>query len=347
MSIRLTEVTRRFGATAAVDALTAEVPQGCFFTVLGPSGCGKSTLLRLIAGLDPVDGGRIALDGRPVAGPGLHIPPEARGVGVVFQSYALWPHMDVLGNVAFPLESAGLGRAAARDRARAHLDSVALGGFAARRPADLSGGQRQRVALARCLAAGARIVLMDEPLANLDPHLRAAMEEELSAFHARAGTTTLFITHDQREAMALSDLVAVMRAGRIEQLATPQDLHDRPANAFVAGFVGQGSLVACQVVAAAGGQARLRLPCGSDWTVRAAPTARPGPGCVLLRPADLVPDPAGLPARVTGATFRGSHWDLRVAIEGLPDPLLMTRPQRAAAGEVLRVALRGGWLLPS
>lgn len=213
MSIDLSGVTRRFRALTAVDGLTTRIETGQFFTVLGPSGCGKSTLLRLIAGLEPLDAGAIALNGRSVAGPGLDLPPEARGLGVVFQSYALWPHLDVLGNVAFPIEATGRGRKAARLEAEAHLRSVALQGLGTRRPADLSGGQRQRVALARCLAGRARVVLMDEPLANLDPHLRAAMEEELSAFHRTSGATTLYITHDQREAMALGDRVAVMNGG--------------------------------------------------------------------------------------------------------------------------------------
>lgn len=346
MSISLTAVTRRFGSSAAVDALSAEVPQGCFFSVLGPSGCGKSTLLRMIAGLEPLDEGRIALAGRPVAAPGLHIPPEARGVGVVFQSYALWPHMDVLDNVAFPLESTGLRRAEARSRARAHLGSVALTDFARRRPADLSGGQRQRVALARCLAAGARIVLMDEPLANLDPHLRAAMEEEMSAFHARAGATTLFITHDQREAMALSDLVAVMRAGRFEQIATPQDLHDRPANAFVAGFVGEGCVLPVDVLAVTAGQALLRLPGGHEMQATADPVARTGAGQVLVRPADVQADPAGRMARVRSAVFRGRWWDVRVDLPGLPVPLRLSLPRKASVGDQVPVLLTGGWLLP-
>lgn len=346
MSISLSAVTRRFGAARAVDGLTAEVPKGCFFSVLGPSGCGKSTLLRMIAGLEPLDSGTIALQGRTVAAPGLHVPPEARGVGVVFQSYALWPHMDVLDNVAFPLEASGLPRATARGQARSHLDSVALTGFADRRPADLSGGQRQRVALARCLAAKARIVLMDEPLANLDPHLRAAMEEEMSAFHARANATTLFITHDQREAMALSDLVAVMRAGQFEQIATPQDLHDRPANAFVAGFVGEGCIVPVQVLAVAGTTAHLRLPDGSVIEASTAATARPGAGQVLLRPSHLHPDPAGKPARVRAAVFRGQWWDVRVDMPGLPVPIRLSLPRRVTVGEIVPVLMTGGWLLP-
>jgi iron(III) transport system ATP-binding protein len=345
MSITLENLTRRYGASQAVDRLSATIPTGCFFTVLGPSGCGKSTLLRMIAGLEPLDEGRIALEGRVVAGPGLHLPPEARGVGVVFQSYALWPHMDVLGNVAFPIEAAGASRSAARAEAKRHLHSVDLARFADRRTADLSGGQRQRVALARCLAAQARIVLMDEPLANLDPHLRAAMEEEMTAFHARAGATTLFITHDQREAMALSDLVAVMRAGRFEQIATPQDLHDRPATAFVAGFIGRGVVLAAEVTGTAPGQAALRLAGGPCATARAT-GARTGPAQVLLRPADLRVDPAGVSARVLACAYRGDHWEARVQLDGLADAMLLNLPQRAAPGDALAVVIAGGWVLP-
>jgi len=360
MSISLSGVSRRFGAgPAAVDRLSVEIPAGCFFTVLGPSGCGKSTLLRLIAGLEPLDAGSLALEGRPVAsrtgaGPGLHLPPEARGVGVVFQSYALWPHMDVAANVAFPIEAAGLRRAPARAEALRHLDSVALAGFGARMPAALSGGQRQRVALARCLAARARVVLMDEPLANLDPHLRAAMEEEMAAFHARAGATTLFITHDQREAMALSDQVAVMRAGRFEQVAPPQELHDRPANAFVAGFIGRGTVLEAVVTGTARGRARVRLMPGLEVEVRAG-SAQNGPvqngqsqtgaAQVLLRPGDLAADPAGVAAQVLGSAYRGDHWETRVTVAGLARPLLLALPQRAAPGERVGVVIAGGWLL--
>ncbi len=343
MSITLDTLTRRYGATPAVDALSADIPTGCFFTVLGPSGCGKSTLLRMIAGLEPVDAGTIALQGRRVAGPGLHVAPEARGVGVVFQSYALWPHMDVLGNVAFPIEAAGTPRRTARAAADDHLASVDLAGFGARRPADLSGGQRQRVALARCLAARARVVLMDEPLANLDPHLRAAMEHEMAAFHARAGATTLFITHDQREAMALSDLVAVMRAGRFEQVAPPQVLHDRPANGFVAGFIGRGVVLPCTVTGVSPGAARVALAPGLEFDAR-ADAAVAGPAAVLIRPGDLRVDEAGTPARVVSCTYRGDHWEAQVTLSG--HAALLSLPQRAQPGDSLPVAISGGWTCP-
>ena len=352
MSIALSGLTRRYGRLSAVDDLGVEVPGGAFFVVLGPSGCGKSTLLRLVAGLEVADAGTIALEGRAVAGPGLHVPPEARGVGVVFQSYALWPHLDVRGNVAFPLEARGMAPRAARAAAEPHLRTVALEALADRRPADLSGGQRQRVALARCLAGGARTVLMDEPLANLDPHLRAVMEDEIAAFHTKAGATTLYITHDQREAMALADRVAVMREGRFEQVASPQDIHDRPATAFVAGFVGRGAVLPAEVVKAAAGRAQVMLAPGRMVEVAAPGDARAGPGQLLLRPADLALAGAGgaepgIPARVRQVRFRGDHSEVEAVLDGLPDtPVLLTLPHRPVVGEALALAVRGGWLLP-
>lgn len=347
MSIDLSGVTRRFRALTAVDGLTTRIETGQFFTVLGPSGCGKSTLLRLIAGLEPLDAGAIALNGRSVAGPGLDLPPEARGLGVVFQSYALWPHLDVLGNVAFPIEATGRGRKAARLEAEAHLRSVALQGLGTRRPADLSGGQRQRVALARCLAGRARVVLMDEPLANLDPHLRAAMEEELSAFHRTSGATTLYITHDQREAMALGDRVAVMNGGRFEQVGTPEEIHDRPATAFVARFVGRGAVLPVEVLSVSGTRARLRL--GRVEIEAAGPQGlAPGPADLLLRPRDIVPDPQGLPSILRSSTYRGGEWEVRLALADLPDaePLVLVQGSRPSAESPPGLAIRGGWLIP-
>ena len=347
MSIDLQDVTRRFGPLAAVDGLTQRIEAGSFFAVLGPSGCGKSTLLRMIAGLEPLDGGRIALGGRAVAAPGLHVAPEARGLGVVFQSYALWPHLDVLGNVAFPVEAAGSPRRIARAEAEAHLASVALQGFGLRRPAELSGGERQRVALARCLAGRARVVLMDEPLANLDPHLRASMEGELAAFHARAGATTLYITHDQREAMALGTQVAVMNRGRFEQVGPPEDIHDRPATAFVARFVGRGAVLPVQVLAVAGGRAQVMLA-GREVEVACPHGLVCGPADLLLRPADIVPDPDGWLTRGMGITYRGGDWEMRLVLADLPDsdPLVLTLPQRPPPGEAPAVSIHGGWILP-
>jgi len=218
-AVTLEDVVKRFGAIAAVDGVSLDVADGEFIAVLGPSGCGKSTLLRLIAGFERPEHGTIALGERQVSGPEVYVAPEDRHVGMVFQSYALWPHMSVAENIGYPLRVQKLsGRALARE-VHAALDAVGLAGSADRRPADLSGGQRQRVALARCLAMKARIVLLDEPLANLDVHLRARMLAEIAAFRSLSRATLIYVTHDQAEALGVADRVAVMEAGRVLQAA--------------------------------------------------------------------------------------------------------------------------------
>jgi iron(III) transport system ATP-binding protein len=345
MSISLTNVVKRFGGAPAVNGVSAEIDSGAFFTVLGPSGCGKSTLLRLIAGLETLDDGEIRIDGAPVAGAGRHDPPEERKVGVVFQSYALWPHMTAIENVAFPIRAQGGARAAAEARAREHLATVALQGFEARPPAELSGGQRQRVALARCLAGDARVVLMDEPLANLDPHLRETMESELRAFHARSAVTTLYITHDQREAMALGSLVAVMNAGRFEQIATPETIYACPATEHVARFIGQGAIVDAAVDAVADGRAKVSGG-GFEWIARCATTTAPGPARLLLRPEDIaLVDPAGgRPGVIRDSVYRGGYREVGIATEL---GLLQTRTRApVTVGETVGLRLEDGWVLP-
>jgi len=343
MSITLHALAKSFAGKAAVDGITLDIAAGEFFAIVGASGCGKSTLLRLIAGLEPADGGEIHLGGRRVSGPGLHVPPERRGVGFVFQSYALWPHLDVRGNVAFPAEAAGLGRAEAARRADRHLATVALDTLATRKPADLSGGQRQRVALARCLAQDASVILMDEPLANLDPHLRATMEEELTRFHRAAGATTVYITHDQREAMAVADRMAVMAAGRFLQVGTPSGIYERPASAQVARFIGQGAIQPLEMRA---GVAHLA---GRPVSLRGT-VAAPGTQMALFRPADLAVDlpdaDGGMPGRVVSALYRGGLWEARVAVEGLTEPFVVHLTGPARTGDRLGLRVLGGWLLP-
>ena len=337
MSLDVRSLAKTFGDHAAIDDVSFSVPDNAFCCIVGPSGCGKSTLLRLVAGLETPDRGQIVLDGTTVADAGLFVPPEARQVGVVFQSYALWPHMTVQQNVAFPYEAKGASRSEAMRRAAEHLHTVALRDHADRRPEALSGGQRQRVALARSLAGGARTILMDEPLANLDPHLRGAMEAELRAFHDRTGVTTLYITHDQREAMALADVMAVMDAGRILQIAPPREIYERPASAKVARFVGRGALIPAMVD---GGQARIggaRVPV--DGT---GDGLRP----VLVRPENVTASDAGLPARVLSVHYRGGSWEVAAAAEGLEEPLLLDLRRPVRRGEALHLAITGGWVLP-
>jgi len=347
MSIQLTSVTKSFGPHKALNGISLAIEAGSFFVVLGPSGCGKSTLLRAIAGLEPIDSGEIELDGVPVARDGFHLAPEDRQVGVVFQSYALWPHMSVAGNVAFPLETAGKRRSAVTSRVAECLESVALTPYVNRKPAELSGGQRQRVALARCLAQGAGTVLMDEPLANLDPHLRAAMEEELAAFHKASEATTLFITHDQREAMALADQVAVMWDGEILQVADPDTLYRRPASKKVAGFIGRSTLVPVTVEQVEDGEALLRFG-GVAVEVDCPDDCLPGAATLLLRPEHLVlaTGSKGFEATVERTIYRGGYWEVFVRVAGVEPPLMMILNRKAAEGDTLRLDILRGWVLP-
>ena len=341
MAISVANLRKSFGGQNAVDGITVDIDEAEFFVVLGPSGCGKSTLLRLIAGLERPDDGEVALDDRRVSGPGLHVPPEDRNVGVVFQSYALWPHMDVRGNVAFPIESTGRPRRAARVEADTHLQTVALTEFASRRPAELSGGQRQRVALARCVAGGARTVLMDEPLANLDPHLRSSMEEEIAAFHRRAGATTIYITHDQREAMALASRVAVMARGQFQQVAAPQELYERPATKEVARFIGRAAVLSGILDDA--GEVTLG---GLQVPVRGHDRRAPGRVALVVRPGDISLGNGPLRGRLERVAYRGGVWEGMAHVDGLAEPLPVASDRPLSPEEVLDLSINGGWVLP-
>ncbi|HET6263825.1 MAG TPA: ABC transporter ATP-binding protein [Usitatibacter sp.] len=248
-----------YGATRVLHDVSLTVEPGEFFALLGPSGSGKSTLLRLIAGFNQHQSGELLIGGRDVTG----VPPWKRNVGMVFQNYALWPHMTVLQNVSFGLEERRLPRDEVRRRAEAALELVGLTGYGARRPGQLSGGQQQRVALARTLAIEPQVLLLDEPLSNLDAKLRVQMRRELIRLHRRLGITTLFVTHDQEEAMTICDRIAVLDQGVIQQIGTPVELFDRPSNRFVAGFVGTVNLFE-GTLERDGGGARLRSPALGD-----------------------------------------------------------------------------------
>ena len=257
--LTLERLGKKYGDFAALTDVSLEVADGEFVAILGASGCGKTTLLRQVAGFDRPDAGRILIGDTVVSTPERHTPPEDRRIGIVFQSYALWPHMTVAENVAYGLTVAGVRDPERARRVRDALALVHLDGFAERRPALLSGGQRQRVALARCLVTEPALVLLDEPLANLDVQLRAAMEREFRDFHERTGTTMVYITHDQTEAMALADRIAVMDKGRVLQFATPSQLYREPADTTVAKFIGEGMIVPVT---------RRRGPCRCDLRCR-------------------------------------------------------------------------------
>ena len=237
--VEFDQVTKRYGAVAAVDAVSFAIAEGEFFSMLGPSGSGKTTSLRLIGGFEQPDSGRVLLHGQDMSG----TPPFQRDVNTVFQDYALFPHMTVIDNVSYGLRMRGTAAGAARTTAEAMLALVQLGALAARAPAQLSGGQRQRVALARALVNRPSVLLLDEPLGALDLKLREEMQSELKALQRKLGITFVFVTHDQGEALSMSDRVAVFNAGRIEQLDTPRNLYARPATEFVARFVGSANVL--------------------------------------------------------------------------------------------------------
>lgn len=251
--VRLERVSRHFGATRAVDAVDLDIAMGEFFAMLGPSGSGKTTCLRLIGGFEQPDSGHIVIDGQQAEG----LPPYRRPVNTVFQDYALFPHMSVGQNVAYGLKVRGQGRAERDREALNALRLVRLDGLADRRPSQLSGGQRQRVALARALVLHPKVLLLDEPLGALDLKLREEMQVELKSLQRRLGLTFVFVTHDQGEALSMADRVAVFDRGKVAQLGTPEDVHDRPRTRFVAGFVGAANVLEPEQAAALGGPRAL------------------------------------------------------------------------------------------
>ncbi|WP_300454340.1 ABC transporter ATP-binding protein [Accumulibacter sp.] len=299
--LEIRKVSRRFGDLKALDDVSLSIEAGEFFTLVGPSGCGKTTLLRMIAGFDEPDDGELLLDGRLLAG----ISPEKRPVHTVFQSYALFPHLSVAQNVAFPLEMAGVGRDERRRRLAEALALVALTDKAERYPNELSGGQKQRVALARSLIDQPRVLLLDEPLAALDAKLREQIQGELIALQRKIGITFVFVTHSQQEALALSQRIAVMNQGRIEQIGAPAEIYNYPKNRFVADFIGTINLLPVEVREAAADHLRLFASGLGDLVGPPAATARPGQhGVLALRP-EQVGIVAGVPAQELGNHFQG------------------------------------------
>jgi len=344
---------KNFGSYVALDDVSLDVEDGEFLAVLGASGCGKTTLLRQIAGFDKLDAGSIKIGDRLVSSDRQHVPPEHRKIGIVFQSYALWPHMSVAQNVAYGLTVAGVRDPERARRVAAALDLVGLTGFADRRPGLLSGGQRQRVALARCLVTEPSLVLLDEPLANLDVHLRASMEEEFSRFHERTGTTMVYITHDQAEAMALADRIAVMDKGKLLQLATPSLLYREPANATVAGFIGDGMILPGQVLSGPqGGRCKVEV-LGVEAVVRCRPDQpASGPAQICLRARDFAvaaDNGAAIAARVDRLAYQGGHFRMEVRPVASNDLVLhldAPEPAPAGPGEVIGLTISDGWVIP-
>jgi putative spermidine/putrescine transport system ATP-binding protein len=326
-AVRLEDLHRSYGEVHALDGLTLDVEPGAMLVLLGPSGCGKTTALRSLAGLEEVDRGRVLVDGRDVT----DVPTNKRDMGMVFQAYSLFPHLTALENVAFGLRMRRVGPAERRRRAGEALELVGLAALADRYAGQMSGGQQQRVALARALAIRPRVLLLDEPLSALDARVRTQLREEIRRIQLEVGTTAVFVTHDQEEALAVADQVGVMSAGRLEQLAPPQEVYDRPATRFVAEFVGLSSRVPGRV------RAGRALTAGGE--VPLLPGSAEGPQVdLLVRPESVVvtreesPDAAWTVAhgRVVQASFLGALARVRLATEG--GELLAQLPAVDAAG---------------
>ena len=325
--VAVRQVVKRFGTFTALAGVSLTIGHNQFFTLLGPSGCGKTTLLRCIAGFEDVTEGTILLDGRDIA----RLAPNLRPVNTVFQHYALFPHMTVAENVAFGLKMQGMAPDARRKRAGEMLDLVHLSAFADRLPAQLSGGQQQRVALARALAPAPRVLLLDEPLSALDLKLRQAMRVELKQLQEDSGITFIFVTHDQEEALTMSDRIAVMSNGQVQQIGSAREIYEAPVNRFVADFIGETNLLPVKVASLAGGVARVVLPGGHEITCAAAQT---GPGAahhVSIRPERLTIAPAGtgdLNATVDRLIYLGT--DLQVLARLADGTALHLRLQNSA-----------------
>jgi len=309
----LSGLTKAYGKLTVVDRVDLSLEEGEFVSLLGPSGCGKTTTLRMIAGFVDPTGGSIQVDGSVLSAPGAVVPPERRGMSMIFQSYAIWPNMTVAENVAFGLKLRNLSSEDVRSRVREILDVVKLENLAHRYPAELSGGQQQRVALARAIVVKPSVLLLDEPLSNLDANLREEMRFEIRRLHDEFRITTVYVTHDQGEAMATSDRIAVMNAGRIEQIDAPHLLYTRPRTRFVAGFVGRTNLLEAHVEAgillldgvSLGSAGQAGLPALSHGEV-----------LISLRPQamtihEAAPTDAGLvlEATIVGRTYLGEAWD--------------------------------------
>ncbi len=346
--ISINKVSKQFGRTLALDNIDLQVTDGEFIALLGASGCGKTTLLRLLAGFETVDTGDIRIDDDLMSGGGKHVPPEKRRVGMVFQAYALWPHMSVRQNVELSLRVQRVPAAKRRATADAALEAVGMLQMAERKPSALSGGQRQRVALARCLAMNPRLVLLDEPLANLDMNLREAMQEEFRRFHAQTGSTMIYVTHDQAEAMALADRIVIMDKGRILQVSPPEKLYREPADETVARFIGKGMLVPVRVLESKGGQ-KITVELFSRKTELRAKQIPGQDALACLRPEDLQlsENGNGFPAVVSNFVYQGGGGILHLHPLDHPQQTLRVRhsgpcPQ---VGEQVSVAVKDGWVL--
>ncbi|MFN5062242.1 MAG: ABC transporter ATP-binding protein [Pseudomonadota bacterium] len=325
-SLSISRVTKNFGATRVLSEVSLDVATGEFFSLLGPSGCGKSTLLRIIAGLENADSGSIRIDGKSVD----NVQPQKRGIGMVFQQYALWPHMTIAQNVRFGLETQPLSNHERDQRMLRSLDRVQMTEYKDRYPHQVSGGQQQRVALARALAMQPSVILLDEPLSNLDARLRAEIRLELAELHRNLGTTMIYVTHDQEDALSLSSRLAIMNQGTIEQVGTPQQVYRDPLSAFCARFIGDANLIPCKVISRrseTSAEVLLQGVTDEVFQARLSPSsdALSETGFLCIRPGALSVGPVAthqtpavnaLGAQVVRSSYKGSEYDIEIATTG-------------------------------
>ena len=335
------------GVTLVVKDLHLSMPKGEFLTMLGPSGSGKTTCLMMLAGFETATHGQIRLNGREIN----NIPPHKRGIGMVFQNYALFPHMTVAENLSFPLEVRGIAKSDRAPKIARALDMVKMSGFENRRPAQLSGGQQQRIALARALVFEPELVLMDEPLGALDKQLREHMQFEIKDLHNRLGITVVYVTHDQGEALTMSDRVAVFNDGVIQQLATPAELYERPENSFVAGFIGENNKLRGKIERLESGRAMVRLDNGALIAATAVNVKSVGeetlvsirPERVEFKPEKIPPGAERLEAEVLEFIYMGDSFRTRMRVAGRDDFVMKCRntagQQRLAPGDKVTI----GW----
>jgi len=355
-TVTLNGVGRHFGALKAVDSVDLAVEHGEFLTLLGPSGCGKTTTLRMVAGLERNDTGSIAIGGRVVsdAASDLFVPPDHRKLGMVFQSYAIWPHMTVFDNVAYPLSVRHVAKAEIKTKVMAALKLVEMEAYAERPAPALSGGQQQRVAIARALVFEPEVLLLDEPLSNLDARLRAQMGDEFRALQRRLKITTLYVTHDQEEAMALSDRVVVMDKGKALQVGAPEEVYRRPASRTVAAFFGTPNFIEAKVTAcrANGTDHRLTIEgAGTRGDCHARDSYRPGDKVlVMIRPEDVTLGAAGQlswTGTVVDGIFRGPRRTLTVESQGRRFTVECSATRAASVGDAVTLGVEAdnAWAL--
>ncbi len=341
LSVR--DLVVRYGPVVAVDGISFSAAEGEFVSLLGPSGCGKTTTLRCIAGLESASSGEIRIGNEVVALGGREVPPEKRGVNMVFQSYAVWPHMTVFDNVAYGLRTTRQSRADITRRVDEALRLAGLAGFAGRYGTELSGGQQQRVAVARAVVTEPRLLLFDEPLSNLDAGLRERMRVELLQLQRRLGRTSVYVTHDQAEAMAMSDRIILMAKGRIVQEGTPRDLYERPASRFAASFIGNANLLDVRIVRREGGHAVVQLEGGQQLRVVAPGHVADQAALVCLRPENVLPAAArtenSFAVRAERVTYFGATLDCELAAGPLRLRATLPTQSGLAEGDTLHVRI--------